>query len=183
MSKNIKITERQYKMLQETDEDTFPYVTDGDFKPFDGYNNITANGKIDGETPGGVTTGDEIQQMRTMDGWNRYRTYGNISPTTLREGVNDADDIGETDAFDYIAKMKERIEIPRLVQERIKLLLASTQGLNVNQFAVILYDLINDFTSQSTNNQSRRVFDSLLREFQKRTGLSRTLEKELENAD
>ena len=85
MPKNIKITEKQYKLLQETDE-TFTYVGDTESKPFDGYNNITSDGKIDGETPATeITTADKIGKIRSVDGWNRYRSYGNVYPTTMRE--------------------------------------------------------------------------------------------------
>lgn len=69
MPKNIKITEEQYKILMEADEDMFPYVTNSPFKPFDGYNNITPEGNKEGEEKADSrTTGDMIQQMRTMDG-------------------------------------------------------------------------------------------------------------------
>ena len=40
MRRNIKITEEQYRMLQESSEDMFPYVTDSDAKPFNGYGDI-----------------------------------------------------------------------------------------------------------------------------------------------
>ena len=49
MNRNIKITESQYRMLQEADEEMFPYVTDNDAKPFNGYGDISADGKKSGE--------------------------------------------------------------------------------------------------------------------------------------
>lgn len=196
MSRNIKITEEQYKMLQEMEDESYSYVGEDSLPNYDGNKNVTANGKENPYEPGDNTTGDMIQQELTPQSWNRYRMYGNVCgngygysapiPTTIREmdgDVNDADDFDETNGFDCVAELKKRIKIPEEVQYRLNNLLISTQGLNVNQQAVILYDLINEFTSQSTSHQARKVFDSLLREFQKRTGLSRTIEKELENAD
>lgn len=195
MSRNIKITEEQYKMLQEMEDESYSYVSEDSLPNYDGNKNVTANGKENPYEPGDNTTGDMIQQELTPQSWNRYRMYGNITggysysapiPTMIREmngDVNDADDFDETNGFDCVAKLKEQVQIPKLTQEKLALFLETTKGLNVKQQAVILYDLINEFTSQSTSHQARKVFDSLLREFQKRTGLSRTIEKELENAD
>jgi hypothetical protein len=86
MLKNIKITERQYQMLQEADENTFPYVTNSISKPFDGNTNTTADGKVDGEENAKPTTSDEVASMRRMDGWwNGNRSRGNNCATMLRE--------------------------------------------------------------------------------------------------
>ena len=87
MPKNIKITEKQYKRIQEEIDNDFIYFTDNNTKPYDGQVNISANGKIDGETYANPTTTDKVQQSLTPQGYGRYRSYGNISPRTMREGV------------------------------------------------------------------------------------------------
>lgn len=99
MPKNIKITEKQYKRIQEEIDNDFIYFTDNNTKPYDGQVNISANGKIDGETYANPTTTDKVQQSLTPQGYGRYRSYGNISPRTMREGV-------ELDQFNDFYDMK-----------------------------------------------------------------------------
>ena len=174
MLKNIKITERQYKMLMEADENVFPYVTDSDFKPFDGYY-ISADGNIDGETPAEAnTTADMIAVMRTMDGWNRYRTYGNIYPTSVREGVeitnkedNTADDTGEVDAFDS-DKLEDPniVQIPNMIQKRMQQFFDELEKYDLNpaQESVILNQVTPHLTSDSTTPHEQKKFSQKVQE-------------------
>ena len=169
MSKNIKITERQYKMLQEAEENLFPYVTDGDAKAFDGYNDITADGKIDGETnPDTKTTGDRIQQMRTMDGWNRYRSYGNIYPTTMREGVeiDQSNDFYDTNGFESeeLNTLTDKndannlVKIPQGVENKLNILIDAIKQSNLTpkQQAIVLNKVIEELDYDAIPNQWKK---------------------------
>lgn len=170
MHKNIKITQKQYKMLKEADESEFSYVSDSNFKPFDGFGGITTDGKIDGEENAeeNLTT-DKYQKMRTMDGWNRYRTYGRLYPTVVREGVditkkedNTADDWGETDAFDDDRlEDPNRVQIPNTIKQRMKMFIDSINNANLNdaQKAVVLNNLLPHLTSNSTTYHSQKRTD------------------------
>ena len=151
MSKNIKISEEQYKLLQETDE-TFTYVGDTESKPFDGYGNITADGKIDGETAAPEkTTADRIGKMRSVDGWNRYRSYGNVYPTTMREQDerNDFYDVNgfQSKELNTLTNDNEKdnlIKIPYSIERKLNILLDSIKELNLTpkQQCIILNKVI-----------------------------------------
>ena len=191
MNRNIKITESQYRMLQEADEEMFPYVTDNDAKPFNGYGEISADGKESGEENAHEkTTADKVQQMRTMDGWNRYRTYGNVYPTTVREGVditnkedNTADDIGETDAIDsQELENNTLVQIPQPVKEKVNILLNTIQKehLSAKQQAVVLNDLIKALSSNSTTYSTQKKFDKMI---QGNKNISNQLRKNISNND
>lgn len=191
MSKNIKITEKQYKMLQEVSENDFSYVSDNETKPFDGYGNITADGKKDGVTPADVRlTSKKFGDMQSMQGWNRYRTYGNIYPATVREGVditnkedNTADDLGEVDAIDS-KELEDNtlVQIPQLVKEREKLFLDTIEKANLSpkQKAIILNDLVKKLSSSSTTYQMQRNNDKTI---QSNKGITRQLSKNIANND
>lgn len=187
MSKNIKITERQYKMLQEVDD----YVSDSETKPYDGYGDITADGKKDGVTPADERlTGNKLGSMETMQGWNRYRTYGNIYPSTVREGVeitnkedNTADDLGEVDAIDsQELENQTLVQIPQLVKEKANLLLDTIEKANLSpkQKAIILNDLVKELSSNSTTYQMQR---NLNKTIQGNKGISNQLSKNIANND
>ena len=151
MSKNIKISEEQYKLLQETDE-TFTYIGDTESKPFDGYGNITADGKIDGETAAPEkTTADKIGKMRSVDGWNRYRSYGNVYPTTMREQDerNDFYDVNgfQSKELNTLTNDNEKdnlIKIPYSIERKLNILLDSIKELNLTpkQQGIILNKVI-----------------------------------------
>ena len=188
MTRNIKITERQYKMLQEVDD----YLSDDDTINFDGQKNISVNGKkMSGEENSETnTTGDEIQQMRTTDGCNRYRSYGNIYPTTVREGVditnkedNTADDIGETDAIDSPElENNTLVQIPQTVKEKVNILLNTIQKehLSAKQQAVVLNDSIKALSSNSTTYSTQKKFDKMI---QGNKNISNQLRKNISNND
>ncbi len=169
MSKNIKITEEQYKMLQEADENMFPYVTDSDFKPFDGYGDITADGKINGEKPADInTTADKVQHMRTMDGWNRYRTYGNVCPTTIREGVeiDQKEDFYDTKGFnnDELNTLTDDdendnlVKIPQGIENKLDILLNAIRQSNLSpkQQAIVLNKVIEELDYDAIPNQWKK---------------------------
>ena len=165
MSKNIKITEEQYKLLQETDE-TFTYVGDTESKPFDGYNNITPDGKIDGETPAPKrTTADEIGKIRSVDGWNRYRSYGNVYPTTMREQDerNDFYDVNgfQSKELNTLTNDNEKdnlIKIPYSIERKLNILLDSIRELNLTpkQQGIILNKVIETLDYDAIPNQWKK---------------------------
>lgn len=152
MTRNIKITEEQYKMLQETDE-TFTYVGDTESKPFDGYGNITPDGKIDGETPADVKLiTKKFSDNLSMQGWNRYRSYGsNVYPTTMRENnqKNDFYDVngfesGELNTLTNGDEKDNLIKIPYSIERKLNILLDSIKELNLTpkQQGIILNKVI-----------------------------------------
>ena len=165
MSKNIKITEKQYKLLQETDE-TFTYVGDTESKPFDGYGNITADGKIDGETAAPEkTTADRIGKMRSVDGWNRYRSYGNVYPTTMREQDerNDFYDVNgfQSKELNTLTNDNEKdnlIKIPYSIERKLNILLDSIKELNLTpkQQGIILNKVIETLDYDAIPNQWKK---------------------------
>jgi hypothetical protein len=169
MSRNIKISEEQYKMLQEANEDMFPYVTDSDFKPFDGYGNITADGKKDGVTPADKnTTSDDHAAKLTMQGWNRYRTYGNIYPTTMREGVDidQKKDFYDTKGFNNAElntltdddETDNLVKIPQGIENKLNILLDSIKQSNLSpkQQAIVLNKIIEELDYDSIPNQWKK---------------------------
>lgn len=165
MSKNIKITEKQYKLLQETDE-TFTYVGDTESKPFDGYGNITADGKIDGETAAPEkTTADRIGKMRSVDGWNRYRSYGNVYPTTMREQDerNDFYDVNgfQSKELNTLTNDNEKdnlVKIPYSIERKLNILLDSIKELNLTpkQQGIILNKVIETLDYDAIPNQWKK---------------------------
>lgn len=165
MSKNIKISEEQYKLLQETDE-TFTYVGDTESKPFDGYGNITADGKIDGETAAPEkTTADRIGKMRSVDGWNRYRSYGNVYPTTMREQDerNDFYDVNgfQSKELNTLTNDNEKdnlVKIPYSIERKLNILLDSIKELNLTpkQQGIILNKVIETLDYDAIPNQWKK---------------------------
>ena len=165
MSKNIKISEEQYKLLQETDE-TFTYVGDTESKPFDGYGNITADGKIDGETAAPEkTTADRIGKMRSVDGWNRYRSYRNVYPTTMREQDerNDFYDVNgfQSKELNTLTNDNEKdnlIKIPYSIERKLNILLDSIKELNLTpkQQGIILNKVIETLDYDAIPNQWKK---------------------------
>lgn len=168
MSKNIKITEKQYKMLQEEIDNDFIYFTDNDTKPYDGQVNITTNGKIDGETNAKPTTADKVQQSLTPQGYGRYRCYGNISPRTVREGV----EIGQSDDF-YDMKgfnnpelntltnddnKDNLVKIPQSIERKLDILLDSIKQSNLTpkQQAIVLNKIIEELDYDTIPNQWKK---------------------------
>lgn len=153
----------------EADENMFPYVTDSPFKPFDGYNNITPEGNKEGEEKADSrTTGDMIQQMRTMDGWNRYRTYGNIYPTTVREGVeiNQKEDFYDTKGFnnDELNILTDEdetdnlVKIPQGIERKLNILLNAIKQSNLRpkQQAIVLKKVIEELDYDAIPNQWKK---------------------------
>lgn len=172
MSKTIKISQKQYRMLMESDDESFSYVGDSDINPYDNFAEISTDGinpDIDYNNP---TTGDMTASMRTMDGWNRYRSYGNNHAAVMREGVditnkedNTADDFGEVDASDdNRLENPNLVQIPNTVKQREKLLIDNTKNLTDMQKAVVLNDLLPYLTSDNTTfHQQKRTDKAILK--------------------
>lgn len=174
MTRNIKITERQYQMLENLNEEEYSYLNkDDNTKPYTGYNEISPDGKnMDGITPPEKrTTGDKIQQMRTMDGWNRYRTYGNITPTTVREGIttkslnqsNDFYDVGgfnnkELNTLTNDNDKDNLVKIPYSIEQRLNILLDLIKQMNLSpkQQGIILNKVIETLDYDAIPNQWKK---------------------------
>lgn len=189
MNKKIRVTKRQYRRIQEEIDKEFTYLSDDGTKPYDAQVNISADGKIDGIDNGKPVMGDKIQDTLTPQGWNRYRSYGNIYPRTMREGVNidkeedDADDIGEVDAFDNKElEQTNAIQIPEIVKERIKLLLdtINQNNLNAKKKGIILNQLTKALSSSSMPYRLQKNID---KNINKNKGLTYQMRKNISNND
>jgi len=155
MPKNIKITERQYKAILEDIDNDFIYFSDNDTKHCDGQVNISADGKIDADTNANPVMGDEIQQTITPQGWNRYRSYGNVRPQTMREGINVANDNNNDNVDDFYNHSELDImsngddkdnltKIPNGVDKKTQILVdaISSSNLKPKQQAMVLNKLL-----------------------------------------
>lgn len=200
MSKNIIITEKQYKKILESTEETFSYINDNDdTKPYDGQMNITANGKLEPDENAKPTTSDEIQKSLTPQSWNRYRTYGNVTPRAMSEGVeikqgndtNQADDTGEVNAsFNTTNKELNMltdnnkddnlVKIPQGVQDKINLLLdvVDKNRLSPKQKAIVLNKLIEEL---NTNSVPYRLQKKWKKDIDKNKDISNQWKNELEH--
>lgn len=150
MSKNIKVTEEQYRKLQEAIDNDFIYFTDDDVKNCNGLTNISADGKLDDNEFAEPVTSDKIQQSLTPQGYNRYRTYGNISHS-MREGVDvnkdNVDDFYNNDEMDIMSNGDEKdnlVKIPAGVDNKTQLLVdaIANNKLTPKQQAIVINKLI-----------------------------------------
>lgn len=166
MAKNIKVSSEQYERLKEAIEDEFSYVTNSEYKPYDGQLNVSANGKPTPEDYGNVVTSDMVQQSITPQSYNRFRSYGNIS-RAMREGI----EINKQDFYDTPSiKNKELdtlsngdkngnlVKIPQTVQDKMNLLLDSVKKNNLSskQQAIVLHKLIEELSHGSIPNQWKK---------------------------
>jgi len=196
MARNIKITEKQYRKLMETSENDFSYITDNDTKYCDG-SVVSASGKKETGKNGKPVIADEIQMSLTPQTWNRYRTYGNITPRQMSEGVsvgndsNQADDTGEVNA-NFNSTNKELntltnndtkdnlVKIPQGIQNKINILLdeINRSHLSPKQKAIVLNKLIEELNTDSTPYRIQRKWKNDIRNNKK---ISNQWKNELEN--
>lgn len=168
MSKNIKVTEKQYKRIQEEMDNDFIYFTNNDTKPYDGQVNISANGKIDGETNANPTSADKVQHSLTPQGYGRYRSYGNISPRSMREGVdldnsNDFYDVKgfnnkELNTLTNDNNKDNLVKIPQSIEAKLDILLDSIKQSNLTpkQQAIVLNKMIEELDYDTIPNQWKK---------------------------
>lgn len=157
MAKNIKVSKEQYNRLKEAIEDEFSYVTNSNYKPYDGQVNVSANGKKTSEDYGNPVTSDMIQQSITPQSYNRFRSYGNISHA-MREGVviNPKQNFYDTanfnnkelDILSNNGKNDNLVKIPQSVQDKLNILLDSVKKtkLSPKQQAIVLHKLIEELS-------------------------------------
>ena len=111
MTRNIKITERQYRMLESLNEEEYSYLDNEDnTKPYTGYNEISPEGKnMDGITPPEkrVKT-DDVGKMETPQSWVAHNFHNRAFATMLREGVKIQND-KENDFYDVNGVQKSWI--------------------------------------------------------------------------
>lgn len=85
MGRIIKITEEQFRKIQETIDDEFVGFSNSDVKPYDGHTNISADGKLNGEENGNPMPSDKMSKSLTPQSYSRYNSYGRIMPRSIRE--------------------------------------------------------------------------------------------------
>ena len=168
MPKNIKITEEQYKKILESTEDDFSYLSNNDTKPYDGQVNITANGKIEPDKNAKPVTADKVQHSLTPQSYRRYRSYGNISPRCMREGVeiNQSNDFYDVKGFNNkeLNTLTDKddkdnlVKIPKGVETKINILLDSIKSLNLSpkQQAIVLNKIIEALDYDAIPNQWKK---------------------------
>ena len=107
----------------------------------------------------------------------------------MREGVNidkeedNADDIGEVDAFDNKElEQTNTIQIPEIVKERIKLLLdtINQNNLNAKKKGIILNQLTKALSSSSMPYRLQKNID---KNINKNKGLTYQMRKNISNND
>lgn len=168
MPKNIKITEEQYKKILESKEDDFSYLTNSDTKPYDGQLNITANGKTEPDENANPVTADKVQRSLTPQSYRRYRSYGNISPRFMREGI----DVDQSrDFYDVKGFNNEElntltdnddkdnlVKIPKSVENKLNILLDSIKSLSLSpkQQAIVLNKIIEALDYDAIPNQWKK---------------------------
>lgn len=153
MPKNIKVTEKQYQTIQEELDNEFTYFSDDDTKKYDGQVNITANGKMNTETNGEPTTADKVQRSLTPQSYNRYRSYGNIYPRSMREGIDvdknndNVDDFYNHNELDILSNGDNDdnlTKIPSGIDRKTQILVDAIKNNNLSpkQQAMVLNKLI-----------------------------------------
>jgi len=190
MHKNIKITEKQYRMLMNLNEEIFSYGSDSVERPYTGHKEITADGSIESDIPVKKQKTDDIEKEISKQGWNRFSIFGsraNPHPLGLGEGVeinvnkedNTADDFGEVDAIDSPElENPNLVQIPQTVQQREERFLETTKNLNQKQKAVVLNSIIPELTSdKDTFHQDKRLNKAI----GQMKGVSNTLIKNTQN--
>lgn len=125
MARSIKISEKQYRKLLESNPDKFSYFqgTWENEPHSNGLSNITVDGSTDSiNINNNVITGDEIGNTITPQTYHRY-LYGRIPRAICETDTNNADDFYETNTFNGFDLSTDNIQIPEIVKERMKLLI------------------------------------------------------------
>lgn len=154
MKRNIKITEEQFQYIKEEFDSNFLDAND-DTKPYDGQCNVTANGKLTPVKNGKPTTADKLQQSLTPQSYNRFRGFGNMYPTRMREGVeiDQKDDFYDVKGFDNNDELNlltngdekdNLVKIPYGIQHKLDILLDAIkqEKLSEKQQAIVLNKII-----------------------------------------
>ncbi len=145
-SKIIKLTKNQ---LKETEGTAFKYLDIDNDTPNDvGNSQIGVTGKIDSETFGIPITGDKIGNTMSVQGWNRYRAYGNYMNGNIKESDNNNDGVddfynhNELDILSDGDNKNNLIKIPKTVDNRLDMLIKSIESLQPKQQAMVVNKLI-----------------------------------------
>lgn len=148
MPKTIKITKEQ---LQEIDNSFNYFSNNNETTPYDGQKNVYSNGKIDGEENGEPKTSDDIQKMFTPQTYARFRSYGTLRPSHMRESTdknNDGiDDFYNHEEMDILSNGKSNdniMRVPHGIDTKTQLLIDAikTENLNPKQQAMVLNKII-----------------------------------------
>ena len=105
MTRNIKITERQYQMLENLNEEEYTYLDkDDNTKPYTGYNEISPEGKdMDGITgPKKRVKTDDVEIKLTPQSWVAHNVHNRAFATMLRENnqTNQSNDFYDVKGFE-----------------------------------------------------------------------------------
>ena len=166
MTRNIKISERQYRMLESLNGEEYSYLDNEDnIKPYTGYSEISPEGKnMDGITPPEkrVKT-DDVGKMETPQSWVAHNFHNRAFATMLREGVkiqndkeNDFYDVNgvpspskELDMLSDDNEKNDLIKIPVGVDRKSDMLLDAAKQLTPKQQAMVLNKMIEELDTDN----------------------------------
>lgn len=140
----IKLTRKQ---LKEAEESGFEYLSNGDFKQYNGQSEVSVTGKTDDETYGKPKTSDDFADKMTAQTYNRYCGAA-YRPHTLREedhnndGLDDFYNNAELDTLGNETTNDDLVKIPQSVQYKADILMNALTALTPKQQAIVLNKII-----------------------------------------
>ena len=173
MTRNIKITERQYQMLENLNEEEYTYLdNDDNTKPYTGYNEISPEGKnMDGITPPKkrVKT-DDVEKMETPQSWVANNFHNRAFATMLREGgkIQNGKEIDFYDTNSIPSPSKELdilsngnenddlVKIPIGIDKKSDILIDAVKGLTSKQQAIVLNKMIEELDTDNIPYQWKK---------------------------
>lgn len=158
MSRKIKITNEQYKSLQEDNDYDVGIYTNNTIKPNIGLSYVSVEGGFDNDDLPNPTTTDDFQKQLTTQNYNCFRGGYGRPFHSIKEGVK-IDNDKNNDGVDDFYNNKELdtltngninddlTKIPSSVESKINKLIniIDTNNMTGKQKAIILNKLLTDF--------------------------------------
>ena len=145
----IKLTENQ---VSEAEENTFSYLSNGDFKEYNGQSEISVTGKQNDEKWGNPKTSDNTASKISPQTYLRYSNYA-FRPHSLREDSSDTNSDGvddyynnpELDTLGNGNHNDDLVKIPEGVQRKVNILISALKPLQAKQQAIVINKIIESF--------------------------------------
>lgn len=140
----IKLTKQQ---LKEAEEGAFEFLSNGDFKQYNGQSEVSVAGKKDDEHYGDPKTSDDLGRKITAQTYNRYCGVAS-KPRSLREddtnhdGIDDFYNNDELDTLGNETTNDDLVKIPQSVQYKADILMNALTQLTPKQQAIVLNKII-----------------------------------------
>lgn len=142
--KIIKITAKQ---LKEAEDNSFKYLSNGDFKQYNGQSEVSVNGKKDDMEYGNPNTSDDFADKLTAQTYNRYCGTA-YRPHTIREddenndGVDDFYNNSDLDMLGNDTDNDDLVKIPQSIQYKSDIMVKALEPLTPKQQAIVLNKII-----------------------------------------